>query len=114
MYFTTDKTITIASDYYSSDELFNWIINHFDPIPTIEEFGKEAIEAQDIVTDIFNYRYDEWYDDFLAEYPKDEVIQYMAPEELTEELEEFLKYRLIAYYNEYLNNYWNNENSSCS
>lgn len=102
MYFVYQKSISIASEYsYNVESIIEWFKNYIDGdyIKTVYE---KAVTARDIVDDIF-CEPDEWYDAFVQNFDvEQDVIDNMSQEDLSRQIEEVAKDKLLDYYTKYL------------
>lgn len=102
MYFVYQKQINVASKYsYNVNDIVEWFKNYIDGdyIKTIYE---KDVTARDIVYDIF-CEPDEWYDDFIQSFDiEQDVIDNMTQQDLSQQIEEVVKDKLLDYYTEYL------------
>ena len=102
MYFIYQKQINVASKYsYNTNDIIEWFKNYIDLQDAIEAHGKD-ITAKDIVDDIFCDP-DEWYDDFIRKFDiEQEVIDNIERSDLSSQIEEVAKDKLLDYYTKYL------------
>lgn len=102
MYFVYQKSISIASEYsYNVESIIEWFKNYIDGdyIKTVYE---KAVTARDIVDDIF-CEPDEWYDAFVQNFDvEQDVIDNMSQNDLSRQIEEVAKDKLLDYYTKYL------------
>ena len=98
MYFVYQKQINVASEQnYDVDSIVEWLQNYIDGdyIKTVYE---KDITAKDIVDDIF-YNPDDWYDDFIQSFNvEQDVIDNMTQNDLSQQIEEVAKDKLLDYY----------------
>lgn len=100
MYFVYQKSI--ASEYsYNVESIIEWFKNYIDGdyIKTVYE---KAVTARDIVDDIF-CEPDEWYDAFVQNFDvEQDVIDNVSQNDLSRQIEEVAKDKLLDYYTKYL------------
>ena len=98
MYFVYQKVINVASKYsYDVESIIEWFQNYIDGdyIKTVYE---KDVTAKDIVDDIF-YNPDDWYDDFIQSFNvEQDVIDNMTQNDLSQQIEEVAKDKLLDYY----------------
>lgn len=98
MYFVYQKQINVASrQNYDVDSIVEWFQNYIDGdyIKTVYE---KDVTAKDIVDDIF-YNPDDWYDDFIQSFNvAPDVIDNMTQNDLSQQIEEVAKDKLLDYY----------------
>ena len=102
MYFVYQKQINVASEYsYDVDSIVEWFKNYINLNDIIEAYGGE-VTAKDVVDDIF-YNPDDWYDDFVQKFDiEQEIIDNMTQNDLSHQIEEVAKDKLLDYYTKYL------------
>lgn len=102
MYFVYQKVINVASKYsYNVESIIEWFQNYIDGDYIKTVYGKD-VTAKDIVDDIF-YDPDEWYDDFVRKLDIEQnVIDNMSQYNLSRQIEEVVKDKLLDYYTKYL------------
>lgn len=102
MYFVYSKVINIASKYsYKVETIIEWFQNYIDGDYIKTVYGKD-VTAKDIVDDIF-YDPDEWYDDFVRKLDIEQnVIDNIPQYDLSRQIEEVVKDKLLDYYTKYL------------
>ena len=102
MYFVYQKQINVASKQnYDVDSIVEWLQNYIDGdyIKTVYE---KDVTAKDIVDDIF-YNPDDWYDDFIQSFNvEQDVIDNMTQNDLSQQIEEVAKDKLLNFYTKYL------------
>ena len=102
MYFVYQKQINVASKQnYDVDSIVEWFQNYIDGdyIKTVYE---KDVTAKDIVDDIF-YNPDDWYDDFIQSFNvEQDVIDNMTQNDLSQQIEEVAKDKLLNFYTKYL------------
>lgn len=102
MYFVYPKQINVASEQnYDVDSIVEWLQNYIDGdyIKTVYE---KDVTAKDIVDDIF-YDPDEWYDEFVQDLDvEQDVIDNMSQNDLSRQIEEVVKDKLLDFYTKYL------------
>lgn len=102
MYFVYQKQINVASEYsYNVDNIIEWFKNYIDD-DYIETVYEKNVTAKDIVYDIF-CEPDEWYDDFIQSFDvEQDVIDNMTQQDISEQIREVAKDKLLDYYTKYL------------
>lgn len=102
MYFVYQKNINVASKYsYNAESIIEWFQNYIDGDYIKTVYGEDVI-AKDIVDDIF-YNPDEWYDDFVQNFDiEQDVKDNISQNDLSTQIEEVIKDRLLDYYTKYL------------
>ena len=102
MYFVYQKVINVASKYsYDVESIIEWFQNYIDGDYIKTVYDKD-ITARDIVYDIF-CEPDEWYDDFVQKFDiEQEIIDNMTQIDLSQQIEEVAKDKLLDYYTKYL------------
>lgn len=102
MYFVYQKQINVASEQnYDVDSIVEWLQNYIDGdyIKTVYE---KDVTTKDIVDDIF-YNPDDWYDDFIQSFNvEQDVIDNMTQNDLSQQIEEGVKDKLLNFYTKYL------------
>lgn len=102
MYFVYSKQINVASEQnYDVDSIVEWLQNYIDGdyIKTVYE---KDVTAKDIVDDIF-YNPDDWYDDFIQSFNvEQDIIDNITQNDLSQQIEEGAKDKLLDYYTKYL------------
>ena len=102
MYFVYKKQINVASKYsYNVESIIEWFQNYIDGdyIKTVYE---KDVTAKDIVDDIF-CESDEQYDDFVQNFDiEQDIIDNMTQNDLSQQIEEVVKDKLLDYYTKYL------------
>ena len=98
MYFVYQKQINIASrQNYDVDSIVEWFQELMDQDYIKENYGVD-VTASDIVYDIF-YNPDDWYDDFIQSFNvEQDVIDNMTQNDLSQQIEEVAKDKLLDYY----------------
>lgn len=98
MYFVYQKQINVASEQnYDVDSIVEWFQNYIDGDYIKTVYDKDAT-AKDIVDDIF-YNPDDWYDDFIQSFNvEQDVIDNMTQNDLSQQIEEVAKDKLLDYY----------------
>ena len=98
MYFVYQKQINVASEYsYNVDSIVEWFKDYIDLNDIIEAYGRE-ITAKDVVDDIF-CESDSWYEDFIQNFDiEQDVIENMYSEDISEQIREVAKDKLLDYY----------------
>ena len=102
MYFVHQKVINVASKYsYDVNSIIGWFQNYVDGDYIKTVYGKD-VTARDIVDDIF-YDPDEWYDEFVRDLDvEQDVIDSMSQNDLSRQIEEVVKDKLLDFYTKYL------------
>ena len=102
MYFVYQKSINIASEYsYNVESIIEWLQTYIDGNYIKEVYDKD-VTAVDIVYDIFCVLF-EWYDAFVQNFDvEQDVIDNMSQEDLSRQIEEVAKDKLLDYYTKYL------------
>lgn len=102
MYFVYQKQVNLASKYsYNIESIIEWFQNYIDN-DYIKTFYEKDVTAEDIVYDIF-CNPDEWYDDFIRKFDiEQEVIDNIERSDLSSQIEEVAKDKLLDYYTKYL------------
>ena len=98
MHFIYEEYINRVSEYdYNVDEMFNWIITHYDPSGIIEALEGSAT-PKDIVEDIFD-NCDEWHDSFVVDMDIEKKVTFNLTEYgIAKQVKEFIGDKLLAYY----------------
>ena len=98
MYFVYQKQINVASKYsYNVESIIEWFQNYIDGDYIKTVYDKD-VTAKDIVDGIF-YNPDDWYDDFIQSFNvEQDVIDNMTQNDLSQQIEEVTKDKLLDYY----------------
>ena len=98
MHFIYQKQINVASENsYNVDDIVNWFQNYIDR-DYIKTAYEKDVTARDIVDDIF-CEPDEWYDNFVQNFDVElDVIDNMTQNDLSEQIAEVAKDKLLNYY----------------